>query len=289
VSEVQLRLLPSAKPLDARFGPAFFRAVPKVPGVYTMRDSSSRVIYVGQSKNLRQRLSSYRHLRPERCSRRLIRLVHAVENIAWEECASAEAALLRENQLLRELRPRFNSANVYPKAAVFIGYEWDGRFLRLTIGTQTPDLKHVFGAFKSGASRSFAALLRRLHAALHPDHSIQDFPHRFFSDRPPRAVRFQTTDDGLHRVLAESLRDWLSGAKDEFLQQLRDAGEQNGAGSTFEKQAAESDLELLSEFFLRAARRNHEMRARWNIAGLIGQEQLNDLLVQERFVPTAVT
>src|SRR5579871_5697873 len=120
MAEKQLPLFEAARPLLDRFGADFFRAVPPRPGVYIMGGEGERILYIGQSRNLRQRLSSYKNARPDRAPRKIIRLVHLVRTIAWEECETAEAARLRENQLLRIHRPKFNVVNTYPQAYGFI-------------------------------------------------------------------------------------------------------------------------------------------------------------------------
>ncbi len=53
-------LFAPAKPLVERLGKRFFRKIPARPGVYSMRDATGAVVYVGKAKNLRQRLRSYR-------------------------------------------------------------------------------------------------------------------------------------------------------------------------------------------------------------------------------------
>ena len=67
----QLRLLPAPKPLSERFGAAFFRGIPGAPGVYRMFDDAGLLLYVGQSRDLRDRLNSYRHVHPDRDSRKI--------------------------------------------------------------------------------------------------------------------------------------------------------------------------------------------------------------------------
>src|SRR5690349_14894944 len=99
------------KPLVERFGHDFFKAAPREPGVYVMR-GRERILYIGQSKNLRTRLAYYKNANPDRMPRRLVRLVHQVEQISWECCVSAEAARQRELELLRLHRPKFNRADV---------------------------------------------------------------------------------------------------------------------------------------------------------------------------------
>ena len=112
---VQLRLFPAPKPLVERLGVEFFRRVPDAPGVYLMADDYERLLYIGKAKNLRARLNYYRHVRPERASRKVVRLVHAVRSIVYEVCACQNSALLRENELLRLHKPKFNVMNTRPE------------------------------------------------------------------------------------------------------------------------------------------------------------------------------
>jgi len=73
------------------------------------------VLYVGRAKNLRRRLSSYRVANPERLPRRMIRLLHCVTRIEYDECADEIAAQHREEMLICVLAPRFNRAGkVWP-------------------------------------------------------------------------------------------------------------------------------------------------------------------------------
>lgn len=106
----QLWLFDPPKPLVERFGEDFFNALPTCPGVYLLCGESEGVLYVGKARNLRQRLNHYRVANPERLPRRIIRLLHQVRRIEWDECASEQAASEREEQLICVLAPKFNSA-----------------------------------------------------------------------------------------------------------------------------------------------------------------------------------
>src|SRR5262249_40545114 len=111
----QLRLFNHPKPLLERFGADFFRKAPRTPGVYIMTNQNGRVLYIGQSSNLRQRLHTYKNANPEHIPRKIVRLVHEVYSLVWEECDNAEAARQREHELLQIHRPAFNTVNTYPK------------------------------------------------------------------------------------------------------------------------------------------------------------------------------
>ena len=110
MSAGQLWLFPPPRPLVERLGEDFFRALPTGPGVYLMCGKSEGILYVGKARNLRKRLSSYRVANPERLPRRMIRLLHCVTRIEWDECASEEAARRREEALICVLMPKFNAA-----------------------------------------------------------------------------------------------------------------------------------------------------------------------------------
>jgi excinuclease ABC subunit C len=73
-----------------------------------MVDPSGELIYVGKAKNLRSRLLSY--FRPNSRDPKAGHIVGCTVLLAWEEGPSEFAALLRELELIRRWRPRFNVA-----------------------------------------------------------------------------------------------------------------------------------------------------------------------------------
>ena len=78
------------------------------PGIYRMLSGDGEVLYIGKSKRIRTRLMSYfRCAYPEEKGARILREAHAID---WEYTPSEFAALLRELQLIKKLRPRFNVA-----------------------------------------------------------------------------------------------------------------------------------------------------------------------------------
>ncbi len=106
----QLWLFDPPKPLVERFGEEFFRTLPTGPGVYLFCGETEGVLYVGKAKNLRRRLSNYRVANPERLPRRIVRLLHQVRRIEWDECGTEQAATHREGELICAMNPQFNRA-----------------------------------------------------------------------------------------------------------------------------------------------------------------------------------
>ncbi|KAA5545914.1 ethanolamine utilization protein [Roseiconus nitratireducens] len=83
---------------------------PRVPGVYGMLDRTGDLIYVGKSKSLRSRLLSYFAASNE--EEKGGRLIESARAIQWETQPSEFAALLREQQLIRQFSPRWNVQGV---------------------------------------------------------------------------------------------------------------------------------------------------------------------------------
>ena len=278
----QLRLFAPPKPLVQRLGEAFFRAVPRAPGVYVMTGANERVLYIGQSGNLRARLASYKNARPDHAPRKVIRLVHAVERITWETCESPEGARLRENELLRLYRPRFNRLNTWPRAYSYVRLQHHEGGFELGLTHDPGTAGHLYGAFKARAMAGYGALLRLTWAAFRQPASPHDFPAQLLATRPPPQYRFNRAEVPV-QVGAEpffiSLQGFLSGASDHLLQLLSDLMPGSDAVCLFQRALHARDLEVLTEFFNLGPRRNWELTSRHRLATpLIPQEELDDLL-----------
>jgi hypothetical protein len=280
MSAQQAHLFDPPEPLLERFGRDFFRAVPPRPGVYIMGGEAGRVLYIGQSQNLRARLGSYKNARPDRAPRKIIRLVHAVRSIVWEECHTPEAARLKENELLRTHRPRFNVQNTWPRAYRFIVLHTADAHFTLQLSFDPDSSGRVFGAFK-GAAGAFAALLRLLWAALHQPASPVDFPMRMFDARPPAQFQFGSPNLPAARWI-EPLNSFLAGASDGLLTLLAAALPAPDSICAFQRNLQALDLEVLAAFFAGGPGWNRRVRERHELPGpILPQDQLDDWLVRE--------
>ncbi len=256
--------------------------MPRCPGVYIMTGQSARVLYVGQSGNLRVRLASYKNARPDRAPRKVIRLIHQVDSIVWEKCGSRNAARLRESELLQLYRPRFNRLGVYPKA---YGYIWARCATdSIELGrAQSPAVQaEVFGAFK-GAVVAYGALVRLLWAALRQPVSPADFPTGLLDTRvrSPWSLTGRLPDprfDG--PALARMLRDLLAGASPGLLQVLPALLPAPGPGNQFMNSLYLRDLESLRQFYHCGPERNALAKARYDLPGsVIAQADLDQILL----------
>jgi excinuclease ABC subunit C len=83
------------------------KAVPESPGVYMFRDHKSQVIYVGKALRLRDRLRSY--FTPGYAqTARVAELIRKANDFEFVTTANEVEALVLENNLIKNYRPRFN-------------------------------------------------------------------------------------------------------------------------------------------------------------------------------------
>ncbi len=128
-------------------------ALPLCPGVYLMKDKGGRVIYVGKSRKLRNRVSSYFIGAHNRKTERMVENVVDFDTIL---CDSEIEALSLENVLIKQHRPHYNiklkDARSYPYIKVT-----DGTYPRLLV-TRDRHAGHgrYFGPY-SGTAAAYAA------------------------------------------------------------------------------------------------------------------------------------
>jgi excinuclease ABC subunit C len=80
--------------------------LPESPGVYQFYDSEEKILYVGKAKNLKKRVSSYFNKNHEYGKTRV--LVKKIVKIKHIVVPTESDALLLENNLIKEYRPRYN-------------------------------------------------------------------------------------------------------------------------------------------------------------------------------------
>jgi len=129
---------------------------PKSPGVYLMKDTEGRVLYVGKAKDLRSRVSSYFQPSADLLNTRgpdICRMVSKVTDIDFLECDSEVDALLKEARLIKDIQPPHNAMakddRTFPYVEITMRDDFPGVFV-----TRTPRLKgsKLYGPFLSAWS-----------------------------------------------------------------------------------------------------------------------------------------
>lgn len=246
---MQQRFWPDPQPLVERLGRDFFRTLPERPGVYLMRDADEVVLYVGKAKNLRKRLGSYRVANPERMARRHLRLLRAVVRIELQECDDERAALAREAELLRSLKPRFNRAGTWPGKARFLAWKTNDDCIEFIIAESLQADWNQCGPIGAGAFPLCALLARLLWLAMNREGRVERLPEGWAAGRTvaPVLVR-NASDDSL--VLYEAsarLAALLAGDVDDFCQWIE--ARRSPIAMSFERVWLDAELESLREWF----------------------------------------
>jgi len=84
----------------------YLRSLDASPGVYRMLDAQARVLYVGKARNLRARVSNY--ARPSGHTGRIARMISETASMMFLTTATETEALLLEQNLIKQLKPRYN-------------------------------------------------------------------------------------------------------------------------------------------------------------------------------------
>ena len=84
----------------------YLRTLDGSPGVYRMLNTQSEVLYVGKARNLRARVTNY--ARPSGHSGRIARMINETASMMFLTTRTETEALLLEQNLIKQLKPRYN-------------------------------------------------------------------------------------------------------------------------------------------------------------------------------------
>lgn len=226
------------------FDPKNLDTFPVLPGVYLMKDAQGEVLYVGKAKNLRQRLKQY--FIPGRDGRLMVPyLVAKIGEIDPIVVNSEKEALLLENNLIKQHKPRYNALLKDDKSYIALKISTKDKWPTVKIvryrGTPANDGLY-FGPYTSAqAARQTLDLLNRL------------FPLRQCSDqelarrtRPCLLYQMkrcigpctnQCTQEEYQKHLNRTIK-FLRGQDKEVLKELREEMERLSEVLEFEKAAS---------------------------------------------------
>src|SRR5580765_6919642 len=125
------------------------KTLPKAPGVYLMKDDKGRVIYVGKSASLRDRVCSY--FQPgTKLEAKKAPLRDVVCDFEVIQTESEVEALLAENRLIKDIQPKFNARLLDDKTFPYLMVTMDEDFPGVYV-TREPRTKGVklYGPFTS--------------------------------------------------------------------------------------------------------------------------------------------
>jgi excinuclease ABC subunit C len=134
--------------------------LPNKPGVYLFKDQKGEIIYIGKAKRLRRRVASYFKPHPDLKTSILLQRLHDIDYMVT---LSELDALLREDELIKKYRPRYNVALRDDKAYPFIKITVNEPWPRVIIARRKErDGALYFGRYQGGMVRAVVALLKKL-------------------------------------------------------------------------------------------------------------------------------
>jgi excinuclease UvrABC nuclease subunit len=212
-----------------------------------MYDAADVVLYVGKAKSLRHRLGSYRVANPERMKRRTLRLLQLVRRIAWEECSDETAALARESELLKSLKPQFNRAGVWQGPQHYLLWRAEGSRIEIRINDLPLEGWRSFGPFGSAVRFLRVALVRLLWYAINLVESCTTMPEGWVYGRMGRvAILVNQRSDPGNDVVAWLSRLLLQADIDGFVDWIMERT--NCLVKSYDFELRDSDLDTILKF-----------------------------------------
>ena len=121
---------------------------PALPGCYLMRDAAGTILYIGKAKNLRARVRNYINESDSRYSVKF--LMRRVTSIDYLTVATEKEALLLENTLIKQHKPRYNVRLKDDKRYPYIKVHWQDPYPKLTVTRRMlDDGSRYFGPYTS--------------------------------------------------------------------------------------------------------------------------------------------
>jgi excinuclease ABC subunit C len=219
---------------------------PTTPGVYLMKDSQGRVLYVGKAKNLRNRAGHY-FSKPAAEDARTADLVKLIADVDFIAADTEVDALLMEARLVKDIQPRFNVDLKDDKTFPYLQIRIREPFPRVEF-TRTPRRRGVrlYGPFTSAKSlRAALQVLQRIFKfrTCSLDIDPEDQRWRWFRPCILHSIH-QCTAPCNFRVSKEDYRKQiralilvLEGRKRKLLRELEKEMQEASAALQFEKAA----------------------------------------------------
>jgi excinuclease ABC subunit C len=240
------------------------KALPKTPGVYLMKDDKGRVIYVGKSASLRDRVCSY-FLSSTKLEHKKTGLLDQVVDFDILQTDTEVEALLAENRLIKDIQPKYNARLLddksFPYLMITTGEEFPGVYL--TRQPRTEGVK-LFGPFTSvNALKDAVTMLQKAFKfrTCHLDIREDDDQRRFFRPCLLYPIK-QCTAPCAAKISKETYREdiqrlirFLDGERKGVLGQMRKEMDEAAAGLNFERAARLRDeIKALTALGERAAK-----------------------------------
>ncbi len=218
------------------------KSLPDKPGVYMMKDSQGKIIYIGKSKCLNKRVKSY--FNRDHKWEKLKRLVFNIDGLEYIVTDTHLEAQLLECQLIKRHKPIYNSQFAKDRNYVYLRIEECNTISPLSVSLEKEG-RYIFGPFRS---RRYIYNLTNLMAKLYPIRKDED-GYQFEYNPLPYSMSerdFEENKKCLIEIL--STRNHLEA----FLNSLKRKMEEASSGLLFERASHYRDTLLSAEYIYRS-------------------------------------
>jgi len=172
------------KPTDGFDPRPIVRRLPHKPGVYRFLNGEGKVLYVGKARDLRKRVTSY--FRSGNPGGKTGLMIQQVRDISVTVVGNEAEALILENNLIKEHRPRYNVLLRDDKSYPYIHLSSSHAFPRLSFYRGSRRIAgRLFGPYPSaGAVRETLNLLQKLFR-------LRSCEDSFFAHRSRPCLQYQ--------------------------------------------------------------------------------------------------
>ena len=202
------------------------KTAPDAPGVYFFKNSRGALLYIGKAKSLRRRMSQYAAPASDK-RRKTPRMTRMTKSVEFMPLGSELEALIAESRLIKELQPRFNSAQKRIRYQPYLKIFQQENYPRIEMVWRIDmDGAEYFGPFPSAeAARATLDLVRLLFPARTCDMKIRPNPNyrpcfQYHIGRCLAPCADKTTDRAYGAVIGEA-RAFLLGDHESIYEKMR--------------------------------------------------------------------
>jgi excinuclease ABC subunit C len=218
--------------------------LPTRPGVYIHKDLHGKVIYVGKSVNLRNRVRSYFQVNVDSFKTHQLRKnIHDIEIITTD---SDLEALLLETTLIKKYKPHYNIRLKDDKRYPYIKVHWGEAFPKVTVTRRmAKDGSRYFGPYTSvWAVHQTLDLLRKIFPYLTCDRDITGQDSRaclYFDIKLCNAHCIGNVNREQYRDMIQKLMDFLNGKSETITREIEKKMQKASENLDFEQAAVYRD------------------------------------------------
>ncbi|QMU60724.1 MAG: excinuclease ABC subunit UvrC [Gammaproteobacteria bacterium] len=230
---------------NLKFDPKqFIKTLPQDPGVYRMLDENEKFLYVGKAKNLKKRVSTY--FSKTQASARIAKMLTQTCDMEIAVTNTEAEALLLENNLIKEHRPRYNILLRDDKSYPYIYISSKHKFPQITFYRGRPKKTgRYFGPYASVSAARYALNL------LQKVFKVRQCDDYFFNHRSRPCLQYQIErcsapcvgyiEETSYKNDIDAASEFLDGNSDQLIEQFVQKMDAASVDLDYEKAAGYRD------------------------------------------------